>query len=301
MTHCKPSALPSALETEEVTPSAVAAVVRRSRTVTLAFSAAALAVGIFIKVLFVGPLRGEYWSAGLFLPMYAVGLVFFGLHVAMFWRVSRRRPAAFMLGRQRGRAVFVGPTRLLDHAALPYFAALAGGLLVIGRVPVDSFWVRAVVAGVFVVLAVVLLAVATWLTLFRRPFVTLSSDGLAIRWASGLTQGSIHTLSWDALAPGGPPPPSGKNRGIWLLLNRPRWPVATPLSPFPPVPAEYERFWIAERRIFIDPVFLAHAIRYYGEHPNARAGIGTQQGHDQLTAALRALHVRRSPADSPPW
>jgi hypothetical protein len=61
-----------------------------------------------------------------------------------------------------------------------------------------------------------------------------------------------------------------------------------------------ERFRIGERQIFTDPVFLAHAIRYYREHPHARAGIGTQEGHDRLTAVLSTLHVQWRPADSRP-
>lgn len=41
----------------------------------------------------------------------------------------------------------------------------------------------------------------------------------------------------------------------------------------------------------IDPAFLAEAIRWYAEHPEHRAAIGTPAELDRLVAAVTAVRV----------
>ncbi|SHN34987.1 hypothetical protein [Cryptosporangium aurantiacum] len=212
---------------------------------------------------------------------YGVGLLFVALHVAAFWRVSRRRPSAFLLGHHRGRPVFLAATRPIDHALLPMFTGIAAGFLTFDPDPFVSPGVRAALIGASALFAGGIFGCAVWLTLFRRPFLTLSTDGLAVRWSNGPVQGLIRALAWDALAPGGPPLPPQNARTIWLRVQ----------PALPPVPGVAAPGWfrVEARWMFVDPCFLAHAIHYYREHPEARDGIGTPEGHAQLSATLPRL------------
>jgi hypothetical protein len=115
---------------------------------------------------------------------------------------------------------------------------------------------------------------------WNGPVYRLTPSGIV--WRAPLARQEI---PWEALAPGGPVRPQS---GTWMTgrlhlatvrpdLVRQRgirsW-IGNPQYPALPIQTR------------VHPWFLADAIRWYAEHPEHRAGIGTQAELDRLIATL---------------
>lgn len=138
----------------------------------------------------------------------------------------------------------------------PLTEQAAGG----GRiVAVDSFDLA---AGA---LALIALAVSVGRMCWRGPQLTLTPDHLEIRiWRT-------RRIEWARLAPGGPVPPEPGMR-LGLLVARPD--------------GRYELDLVRHRRLHVDVVFLAAAVRHYADHVEHRAAIGTEPELRRLREAL---------------
>ncbi|NUR73013.1 MAG: hypothetical protein HOU81_19525 [Hamadaea sp.] len=108
---------------------------------------------------------------------------------------------------------------------------------------------------VALVMAGAALAFAILLPFLPRPSVELSPDGVLIQRFR-----SRSLIAWALLPPGGPLPPAPKSRTLWLYAAG---------------PVRYVRHDIP-LSVDVDRTFLANSIRYYVEHPAARAVIGTE-------------------------
>jgi hypothetical protein len=110
-----------------------------------------------------------------------------------------------------------------------------------------------------------------------RPFLQLTATGL--RWDARVFRRNI---PWEALAPGGPPRPGPADWKLILATVRPDLVTeaglhrGTGTRQAPVIPLQLK----------VHPVFLADAIRWYTEHPEHRAAIGTQAELERLVAAL---------------
>jgi hypothetical protein len=119
---------------------------------------------------------------------------------------------------------------------------------------------------VLVVLA--LWAVAVAVLFVPRPRLVLDAGGVTLQRVLRTVR-----LSWDDLRPGGPLPPKGRRpRELTLeLTGEPMFGSYTPTESLPLY------------QLHIDPTYLADTIRYYVDHPEARATIG---GDDPPAAPL---------------
>ncbi|MEV0269338.1 hypothetical protein AB0H43_11210 [Hamadaea sp. NPDC050747] len=119
------------------------------------------------------------------------------------------------------------------------------------------------------------------------PGLRLTPDG--VDWNIGIFSRQV---PWESLAPGGPPRPSPNTHLIQLRLLRPDLvtqqgqAVGTGQRHAPVIPA----------RVGIDTALLADAIRWYAEHPQDRAAIGTPAEHERL---LRVLGSADQPSEPP--
>jgi hypothetical protein len=189
-------------------------------------------------------------------------------------RRARRRPAAFVVD-VAGRRFIAPPTPRWNGAWTVFLGWLAGNTTITERVPgtdVIRLADSTVLTVVGAVASVVLLVLVTIDALWSRPFLQLSRDGI-------VDQRPIrrHTIGWDELVPGGPPPPATRNP---VLLTVYTWTASTAGS-FAPrqLPAVD---W------HVDPAFLAHTLRSYADHSKGRAAIGTDAELARLQATFAA-------------
>ncbi|MEV4534241.1 hypothetical protein AB0J82_10480 [Asanoa sp. NPDC049518] len=103
------------------------------------------------------------------------------------------------------------------------------------------------------------------------PAVVLSTHGVRLRSPLG-----YRVVPWDALRPGYPRRPGRKDRFLHLAVERGHGARRRGLA-LVPLP------WLD-----IHPWFLADTIRYYAEHPEHRAAIGTPEEHDRLLVVTAA-------------
>jgi len=129
---------------------------------------------------------------------------------------------------------------------------------------------RAIMIGSAVVVTVLNL-VLVGIALFGRPRLELTPDGVYLGnpfWR--------RAVRWDELVPG-------------LPLRQPDQDALTLTTVRPGRPA----MRLTLNYIRVHTWFLADAIRYYVDHPDRRAEIGTQAGYDRLMTALGAAPVLR--------
>jgi hypothetical protein len=105
-----------------------------------------------------------------------------------------------------------------------------------------------------------------------RPYVELTPRAVVLRGAFGRC-----TVPWEALQSG---PPYLGARTLPLAVARPDLVVSRGLARGP------ARVTLANAGI--SRWLLAGAIRYYVDHPDRRAAIGTPAEHDRLLAELSA-------------
>lgn len=195
------------------------------------------------------------------------------LYIRVIWPL-RRRPASLHIDSNGSR--FVVP-------ASPHYAALwaivlmwaAAGLVMTERVPYGDHMRVAEFPGTIPasVTAVTLsIALAAVVLFVNRPSVTLKPTGLTIRRLRRQSE-----ISWDDLAPGGPPPPAKRTSQITLYLKRPRPGTVLPASETMPI-----------GRLHLNPEFLTAAIRHYVEQPEQRNAIGTEAELTRLRSGLAA-------------
>jgi hypothetical protein len=89
-------------------------------------------------------------------------------------------------------------------------------------------------------------------------------------------------VPWEALAPGGPPRPELTADQLRLVVTQPERVVQRGLV----LGWGSRQYPCLALDVNVHPIFVADAIRWYVEHPEDRAGIGTPAGHDRLLANL---------------
>lgn len=197
----------------------------------------------------------------------------FGIYLLIALR-ARRRLADFQIR----RGSFVAHSAAIPRGALSIMLMfLTGGLLLTERVP-NADAVRLAHLPFALPVSIASVAVFTGLAalvlFYDRPRAILTAGALTVKGLRTLT------VRWDDLASGGPNWPSpGSPRA--LLLHRNPVPGAHPVPVVVPI-------W----RIHIDPAFLAHSIRHYVEHPQDRAGIGTDNGLRHLRATVQSPDLK---------
>jgi hypothetical protein len=105
-----------------------------------------------------------------------------------------------------------------------------------------------------------------------RPRLELTPPAVVVYGLLG-----ARTLPWDALRPE-PPALGARWRAVRLTVDRPELVVGTGVSG--------KRAMATLTFARIHPWLLADAIRYYVEHPEQRAAIGTRAGHERLLTDL---------------
>jgi hypothetical protein len=122
-----------------------------------------------------------------------------------------------------------------------------------------------------------LVLVATAVMVWRGLGMELTPTG--VWWRGGPGR---RLVPWESLAPGGPPRPRTDAKRLSLAVVRPElvlqrgWTIGLGNRQAPALPLQVD----------VHPWFLADAIRWYAEHPEDRAAIGTQAEHDRLVTAL---------------
>jgi hypothetical protein len=116
---------------------------------------------------------------------------------------------------------------------------------------------------------------------WRRPFdLCLTPEG--ILWRDEL----LHRfIPWPALALGGPSHPRPDEKDLRLVVARPELVTRPGFQLVAMGPIRYPHINLM---VDVRPDFLADAIRWYVEHPEDRAAIGTVAEHDRLVAVLTA-------------
>jgi hypothetical protein len=128
-----------------------------------------------------------------------------------------------------------------------------------------------------VLLLTTLVLVTTAVMVWRGPGIKLTPAG--VWWRGGPGR---RLVPWESLAPGGPPRPRTDAKRLSLAVVRPElviqrgWTMGLGNRQAPALPLQVDvHLW-----------FLADAIRWYAEHPEDRAAIGTHAEHDRLVMAL---------------
>ena len=169
---------------------------------------------------------------------------------------------------------------------MPTIAYKAGALflftaLIVARVSGAVYRGDVIEAAVFGFVGLLISASAVVAAIFAARGMTfrLTPDGIEQRLPL-----FRRLIPWAALAPGGPPPPRAKPviNAIELAVTDPSLiqqsggvlGAGTPQRPYVP------------HHTPVHPWLLAGAIRWYAEHPEHRAAIGTQAEHDRLIAAV---------------
>lgn len=216
-------------------------------------AAAVLAPAIFVARLLGGTPSGlAFLVAGLVIAGFAFGLL---LAVIRLNDLSRR-PKRFSLSPNGFHTRPALPPGVLVPIVSVGVADLLGSALERTREDRWSGMVLAVATVVFLLTAAVVGTFAV-----GRSYVHLTPEGIS--WGSWPFQ---RRVGWDELAPGGPLRAHPGARKLRLETRHGRRSIST--------------------QVDVNPWFLADAIRWYVEHPEHRAGIGTQSEHDRLTAGL---------------
>ncbi|MEU3453637.1 hypothetical protein ABZ671_08545 [Micromonospora sp. NPDC006766] len=253
-----------------------------TRIARLAVVAALLLSLVRAAIVLAGAPRSSGWFIALGMTPVLLALLLLvgvGLSLLRVWR----RPV---------RLVVVGPGRLRVPAA-PAFGWLVAAQVMVFTAAITQFGVVAVdllrdpdapepfgyllAAGTWLMAALwLLLVVAFVVAVFAgRPRMDLTPSGIEQRDLLGRRH-----IAWEALAPGTPVrEPSGNS--LVLMVVRPElvarrglvWGLAT-------------RPWLALSYFSIHPWFLTDVLRWYVDHPQERAGIGTEAGNVRLCRAL---------------
>lgn len=241
-----------------------------ARLVALPF--ALLAFGLRVALTFwLIPLTWRLESGWVALPVWIALLVAtIALPLSgyvLLTRGPRRRRATWTLEAPR----FTAATSVGRAAqAAVVTAGLTGGLLVTERVPGgDRMRIAHLPGAVPLSIAGVVLGLtaATFLALRRHPALSLDPQALTVRRLRGTLR-----LGWDELLPGGPPRPA-KRQPNALVVYR--------MRPGGPEPVNLPAGWLQ-----VDSAFLAHTIRYYADHPDRRATIGSAAGLQELESSF---------------
>ncbi|MBE1484484.1 hypothetical protein [Plantactinospora soyae] len=232
-------------------------------------------LGGLTATLWAQPLRDRLEPSWLSFVVYLLAFtVSLGVPVVVFSRFVcplRLRPAAFQVDSEARRFV-VGPFPRTAGTQAILLLWVGGNFIGSaartsdGQLGFDD-WQSAIVP---VGLLGVIIAVAVATAFVRRATVVLDPAGITVQRIRHRV-----TISWDELAPGGPPPPT--RAGSSLTLYRRGWhPEAGP-------PRTDE---LPVGMLNVRPAFLAGAIRRYAEQPQLRAGIGTPTELARLRADL---------------
>jgi len=212
----------------------------------------------------------ERWPSALLLLTVIVGAVTLFAGTIMQYLPGSRRRERFTVARQGFLAL---PT------ASPGLSSVLG-LMTIGvlaALAVEDPDLRGFLAGAGIVLAVIVGAQA--FLACRIQYVALTPDGVV--WRSAWHQ---RLVPWHALAPGGPPPPSLLAGKLTLEVANPDAVVVRGLGVFAGTAAQP----VITGQFDVHPRLMAAAIRWYVEHPDDRAAIGTAAEQTRLLAVVRA-------------
>jgi hypothetical protein len=250
---------------------------RYGRWLTVAGIAAAVYAASVIGVLmWLQEIRPDS-RANFIIPLAAIAVGFvsliamLGFNMTWVLRPPEGRPVRFVITAGTFRVRPLGDQRFLAIAMLLTIGPLIGIEWEVG----DGSPLR---FALTVPLAVVLIVVVggAW-TVGWHPVIELTPSGL--RWDARLFRRDI---PWEALAPGGPHRPSLHARQLALMTQRPELVTQRGIG----LGAGTTRMPLLGLQMRIHPVFLADAIRWYADHPEHRAAIGTQTEHNRLVAAL---------------
>lgn len=205
--------------------------------------------------LWFNPLTWDMSETGRWLALLGSLLVTVLVLYGIFFLINRgirKLPTAFVPGKGRLTAL---NSPVLAGTQVILLMYIAGGVVPIEREgdrmrfsTEGSFWL------VSLILIVLILAGALAYLLVRLPRLELDPEGLTVVRLFNSTR-----VAWDQIAPGSPVAPTARrDRHLWIRLKSPRG-----VDPSIPI-----------NRLYIDPAFLADAIRHYAEHPEDRATIG---------------------------
>lgn len=201
----------------------------------------------------------------------------------------RRRPAAFTVSGGRFIARLVFPP---DLFAMVMFVLLGMqiGLMVRNFQDPDPVvqilgWVE---FGVVVFIGTLTVAFAVLVWSMATAGVELTPEGVMTR-----TVWVRRTIPWESLATGGPLRPGPRDARIRLVFDRPELVRRRGFR----LPGRGD--WITTQ-VDMHPWLVADAIRWYVEHPEHRAAIGTEAEHARLIAALGAGGPVVSTPEQPP-
>jgi hypothetical protein len=211
---------------------------------------------------------------GLFAVQILVTVVMLGTSGPI--RLDVREGRGFLVRASRGAEVMAGGFVLL--------VGLLGGQSVHAWVhPSFGGPVRYAYAGFMAVLAgltVILCVPVVGRVLRGRPVLALTPGALVVTDIFGTRR-----YPWDALRPGLPVWPDSR-RTLRLTVDRPDLVTRTGL----PVTVN----WVALQAAHVHPGFAADVIRFYVDHPDRRAALGTRAEYDDLLD--HQLIVSRQPS-----
>ncbi|MBV1854940.1 hypothetical protein [Catellatospora tritici] len=263
------------------------------RRIVLVAAGAALVLGAVPPGLALVGAPG-WWSGGSLAVMFAafLGLIVVGNAVnlsAVGMAGLAHRPARFtvadgaFLARPHVSPAFSAVSVLLG------WAVIAGGLawlVMTADRALSSAPGLLLGAGMLLVMLTLVGSIAV-AGAWQGTWLALEPVGLTIR--AGWWR---RTVPWAALAPGGPPRAVSPMSVLTLAVARPElvettgWLPGVGTATRPRIGLAYD----------VHPVLLADAIRWYAEHPEHRAAIGTAAEHDRLLADLGAAQPV-----PPPW
>ncbi|MBV1853313.1 hypothetical protein [Catellatospora tritici] len=178
---------------------------------------------------------------------------------------AHRRPVSTRLRFDVADGAFVTRTYTIPVVLLCLTAMEVCGLSLFTRLPLLGWFLGALS---------VLVAFGTGMVLWRGlPALELHPDGIRI---AGLVLRDVE-IPWTLLRPGFPVRGKLSDQTLPLVYEQ-------PLS----LPARLRRHRTLQLVFEVHPWFLADAVRWYVDHPEDRAAIGTQAEHDRLVAALGA-------------
>lgn len=207
----------------------------------------------------------------------AIGVMAVSVFLGLARLADPRRNAAFKVSEGRFIAT---PAQTQGAAAMLMLVGLGSqvntllrGLAQPDRVLTALTWVLVGLTALFG-LAVAVIVVLTW-RVAANP-IELTPEGVQTR-----TLWDRRLIPWEALAPGGPHRPRQNERRIRLGLTRPELVRRSRFQ----VPGVGDS---VPSSTGVHPWLVADAIRWYAEHPEDRAAIGTEAEHARLLAAVGA-------------